>query len=83
MSIVVDDELAATGREESDPGCLRNEELRKIFGKSEPTLERAQALWDRAYEQAARNAENGQKNTAREGEKEKLLIVTMEDGKNM
>ena len=61
------DELAATGREESDPGCLRNEELRKIFGKSEPTLERAQALWDRAYEQAARNAENGQKNTAREG----------------
>ena len=43
------------------------EELRKIFGKSEPTLERAQALWDRAYEQATRNAENGQKNTAREG----------------
>ena len=27
------------------------------------------ALWDRAYEQAARNAENGQKNTAREGGK--------------
>lgn len=43
------------------------EELRKIFGKSDPTLERAQALWDRAYEQAAQNAENGQKNTAREG----------------
>ena len=64
---MVGDELAATGREESDPGCLRNEELRKIFGKSEPTLERAQALWDRAYEQATRNAENGQKNTAREG----------------
>ena len=64
---MVDDELAATGREESDPGYLRNGELRKIFGKSEPTLERAQALWDRAYEQAARNAENGQKNTAREG----------------
>lgn len=78
---MVDDELAATGREESDPGYLRNEELRKIFGKSDPTLERAQALWDRAYEQAARNAENGQKNTAREGGKEKLLIVTMEDGK--
>lgn len=67
MSIVVDDELAATGREESALEYLRNEELRKIFGKSEPTLERAQALWDRAYEQAARNAENGQKNTAREG----------------
>lgn len=63
----MDDELAATGGEESDPGYLRNEELRKIFGKSEPTLERAQALWDRAYEQATRNAENGQKNTAREG----------------
>ncbi len=63
----MDDELAATGREESDPGYLRNEELRKIFGKSEPTLERAQALWDRAYEHAARNAENGQKNTAWEG----------------
>ena len=39
----MDDELAATGREESDPGYLRNGELRKIFGKSEPTLERAQA----------------------------------------
>ena len=78
---MVDDALAATGGEESALGYLRNEELRKIFGKSEPTLERAQALWDRAYEQATRNAENGQKNTAREGGKEKLLIVTMEDGK--
>ena len=42
--------------------------------------ERAQALWDRAYEQAAQNAENGQKNTAREGGKTKHAIVTLENG---
>ena len=39
---------------------LTDEEARKA-------TEWEQALWDRAYEQAARNAENGQKNTAREG----------------
>ncbi len=61
MQIAMEEAQKKKTAEGNEPKyALRDEEARKA-------TERAQALWDRAYEQAARNAENGQKNTAREG----------------